>query len=181
MQDANAVPSLAEALAHWHEFYTLLGAASGTLVGLLFVAASVGSGAFSTGRRAPLRVFLSASVIHFSTILVACLIVLAPEQSWLSLGLMIAGCGVFGLAYYGLTWRDMVRDELIKNVDLEDRIWYAVLPVVGYLFETASGVTLAMRLTLGCTALALSVGMLLVVGIHNAWDITVWSITRRRE
>jgi hypothetical protein len=33
----------------------------------------------------------------------------------------------------------------------------------------------------GCMALALSLGLLLVVGIHNAWDITLWSITRRQE
>jgi hypothetical protein len=32
---------LADALAHWHEFYLLLGTAAGTLVALLFVAASV--------------------------------------------------------------------------------------------------------------------------------------------
>jgi hypothetical protein len=40
---------------------------------------------------------------------------------------------------------------------------------------------LASRLDLGCEALALSILVLLVIGIHNAWDITVWSITRTRE
>jgi hypothetical protein len=33
----------------------------------------------------------------------------------------------------------------------------------------------------GFRMLALSWGMLLVIGLHNAWDITVWAITRRRE
>jgi hypothetical protein len=79
-----------------------------------------------------------------------------------------------------------VRDGLNKSIDLEDRVWYLALPVIGYLSETGSGVALAWpsELTLppdlGCAALALSVGMLLVIGIHNAWDITVWTITRRR-
>ena len=172
---------LTEAWGRWHEFYALLGAASATLVGLLFVAASVGSRVFTSGRPAASRVFLSSSVIHFSTILASCLIVLVPIQNWISLGVMIAGCGIFGLGYYGMVWRDMIRDGLIKAIDLEDRIWYAVLPVVGYLAETGSGVTIALRMELGCSALAASVGMLLVVGIHNAWDITVWSITRRKE
>ena len=27
--------------------------------------------------------------------------------------------------------------------------------------------------------LALATGLLLVVGIHNSWDITVWTVTRR--
>ncbi len=180
MNDANHLP-LADALGQWHDFYTLLGAASATLVGLLFVAATVGSGAFTSGRRAASRMFLSASVIHFSSLLIACLIVLAPGQSWRSLGVMVVACGLFGLAYYGVTWRDSVRDGLSKLIEWDDRIWYAVLPVVCYLFETASGVALALRSALGCTALPLSLGLLLIIGLHNAWDITLWSITRRRD
>ncbi len=172
---------LAEALARWHDFYMLLGTAAATLVGLLFVAASVGARVFTGARRAAQRVFLSASVIHFSLILVVCLVLLVPVQNWESLGAMVAACGVFGVGYYSLAWRDTVRDGLSKRIDLEDRIWYAVLPVVGYLCETGAGVLLALELPLGCEALAASMGMLLVVGIHNAWDITVWSVTRERE
>jgi len=181
MQQGNVMRPLVEVLGQWHEFYALLGAASATLVGLLFVAASVGSGAFSGGRPVPLRIFLSSSVIHFSSIVIVCLVVLAPGQSWVSFGAMIAACGIFGVAYYCLTWRDSVRDGLSKSIDLEDRIWYGILPLIGYLFETVSGITLISRMDMGCVALALSMGMLLVVGIHNAWDITVWSITRTRE
>jgi hypothetical protein len=181
MQQVDVMPSLAAVLGQWHEFYGLLGAASATLVGLLFVAASVGSGAFSSSRTVPLRIFLSSSVIHFSSIVIVCLIVLAPGQSWVSFGVMIAGCGIFGVAYYCLTWRDSVRDGLSKSIDLEDRIWYGILPLIGYLFEAVAGFTLLSRMNMGCVGLALSMGMLLVVGIHNAWDITVWSITRTRE
>ena len=181
MTDATQMPLLADAMGRWHDFYTLLGAASATLVGLLFVAATVGAGVFNNVRRAASRMFLSASVIHFSSLLITSLIVLAPGQTWISLGVMIVVCGIFGLAYYGLTWRDAVRDGLSAKIDLDDRIWYAVLPAVGYLFETASGVTLALRVDLGCLALAVSMGLLLIIGIHNAWDITLWSITRRRE
>ena len=175
------MPAPDVALHSWHEFYILLGTAAATLVGLLFVAATVGSGVFSSGRRAPTRMFLSASVVHFSTILVACLILLVPLETWASLGAAIAGCGLFGLGYYAVTWRDTVSDGLNKAIDLEDFIWYAALPVAGYLSATASGIILALSLGLGSTTLALSMGMLLVAGIHNAWDITVWSITRSRE
>jgi hypothetical protein len=160
----------------------LLGTASATLVGLLFVAATVGSGVFSSNRRAPLRVFLSATVVHFSGILAVCLIVLAPLQNWLQFGLLILGCGVFGLVYCGLVWRDTVHDEqLIASIDLEDRIWYLLVPVVGYLLETVTGVALVLRVDAGSTAVAFAVGILLVAGIHNAWDITIWIITRPRD
>ncbi|MCW3476565.1 hypothetical protein [Limobrevibacterium gyesilva] len=170
-----------EALASWHEFYALLGGASATMTGLLFVAASVTSGIFSPGRNAALRVFLSASVVHFAGILAVCLIALAPIRNSALFSLMIAGCGGFGLAYHGVAWRDLVRGGRIASVDWEDRIWYAVLPVIGYLSETGAGVGLAMHVDLGCAILALALGILLVVAIHNAWDMTVWSITRRKE
>jgi hypothetical protein len=170
-----------DALAHWHEFYTLLGTASATMVALLFVAASVGSGAFTSSRRAALRVFLSASVVNFSTILMACLTILAPLASWVVLGSLIMACGLVGLAHTCMALRDTLHDGLFARIDLEDRTWYLVLPMVGYVFVAAAGVTLALQLDQGCEALALSMGMLLLVGIHNAWDITVWSITRRRD
>jgi uncharacterized membrane protein YccC len=55
---------MTDSLVRWHEFYMLLGTASATMVGLLFVAVTVGSGEFS--------------VVHCSGILAVCLIVLAP-------------------------------------------------------------------------------------------------------
>jgi hypothetical protein len=180
MLQQDAMP-VAEAMAHWHEFYSLLGTASATLIGLLFVAATVSSGVFRSDRRAPLRIFLSASVVHFSGILAICLTVLAPLPTWMLFGLLVLGFGVFGLVYCGLIWRDSVRDGLNAAIDWEDRIWYVLVPVVGYLLEVATGAVLALRLDPGCTALALAVGVLMVAGIHNAWDITIWIITRPRE
>jgi hypothetical protein len=32
---------------------------------------------------------------------------------------------------------------------------------------------------LGCDILAAAMGVLLLVGIRNAWDITVWTVMRR--
>ncbi len=58
---------------------------------------------------------------------------MAPLQSQILFGTLIVAGGLFGLAYYGATWRDTVQDGLIKKMDLEDRIWYAFLPVGGYL------------------------------------------------
>jgi hypothetical protein len=171
----------AEALAHWHEFYTLLGTAAGTLVGLLFVAATIASGVFSSGRPAPLRVFLSTSVVHFGDVLVVSLIVLAPIESWILFGAMVLACGLAGIGYYGFVLRDAARDGLMAAIDLEDRVWYAILPVVGYLAETTSGLMLAMHVSAGIVLLAATIAALLLVGIHNAWDITVWTVQRRQE
>src|SRR3954452_21710806 len=90
------MPPLTDSLSAWHDFYYLFGSAAATMVALLFVAASVGSGVF-TGQTAPLRVFLSASVVNFGVILGMSLIALAPEQQWLWFGALVLACGGFGL------------------------------------------------------------------------------------
>ena len=89
--------------------------------------------------------------------------------------------GLVGIAYCGLVWRDAMRDGLSAAIDMEDRVWYVVLPVAIYLCEVASGVMLAVGSAAGGVALAVALTLLLVVGIHNAWDITIWTVTRRRE
>ena len=172
---------LAEALAPWQNFYTLTGTASATLVGLLFVAASVSTGVFTGERRAPMRVFLTASVVNFSLVLATSLILMAPVRDWTWLGAMIIGCGVFGLGYSCLAVRDCARDGLLPRIDLEDRTWYIAGPIIGYLALAGSGVAFVERLDPACLALAASMGLLLAVGIHNAWDITLWSMARRRQ
>lgn len=163
----------------WHEYYTLAGTASATLVGLLFVAASVGSRVWE--RPAALRVFLSATVVHFSSILVISLCVMAPLRSALAYGLLFVCGGLFGVGYCCLVIRDTVRDGLSKSIDLEDRAWYAALPVVGYALMMVAGIALAMGFKPGAIVLAISIGLLLVGGLRNAWDITVWIVTRHQS
>ena len=175
------MPQLENLIRPWHEFYTLLGTASATMVALLFVTASIATGVFTAARRAPLRVFLSATIVHFSSVLAASLVILAPIQSRILLGPLLLACGIFGLAYSLLTWRDTVRDGLSASIDLEDRTWYVLLPIACYLFEIGSGGLILWRTHDGCVGLAVAMSMLLVIGIHNAWDITVWTITRRRD
>jgi hypothetical protein len=172
---------LSQSLAPWHDFYTLLGAASATMIGLLFVAVSVGSGVFTENRRGALRMFLSASVVQFGSVLTGCLLVLAPLQHWMVLGAAVMVCGSFGVVFSAMAWRDVARDGIVVKIDLEDRVWYALAPAIGYLIEVAAGMAMLLRRDAGCTALAVAMGTMLVVAIHNAWDITVWTVTRRKD
>jgi hypothetical protein len=120
-------------------------------------------------------------VVNFGLTLASSLIVLAPLPNGRWLGALILACGLFGLTHAGLAWRDTLKDGLINRIDFEDRVWYLALPILGYLGVSASGALLALESAAGCTALAISVAASLGVAIHNAWDITLWIITRRRE
>src|ERR1700757_932410 len=87
-------------LKQWHDFYSLIGGASATLVALMFVAASVGAGVFKLDQHeVGIRSFLSPTVVHFSAIVVICLIGTVPIETWTSLGVLEAGAGAIGLVY----------------------------------------------------------------------------------
>lgn len=168
-------------LIQWHDFYALIGTASVTLVGLMFVAASIGAGVFTREHQAGIRSFLSPRVVHFSEVLVICLLATIPTQTWLSLGVLQTGAGAIGLAYSGWTWRRMMKHGIIASIDVADRLWYALLPIVAYLLVTAAGVSLLRQSQRSFDILALALILLLLLGIRNAWDMTVWIIDRRQR
>ena len=57
-----------ESLHAWHEFYLLLGTAGATLLALLFVAVSLGTGYLSNKDQRGTRTFMSPVVIHFTSV-----------------------------------------------------------------------------------------------------------------
>jgi hypothetical protein len=52
----------------WHDFFSLVGTAAATLIGLMFVAASVGTGFFTEERQVGLRTLLSPTVVAFGVV-----------------------------------------------------------------------------------------------------------------
>jgi len=167
---------LAKLMQEWHDFYMLIGTAAATLVGLMFVSASIGGGYMTEERRPGIRAFFSPTIFHFAAALVTCLAVLAPMQSWASLGALLLGCGLVGLLYAGWVWRHMARRGF--EIDGEDRWWYAQAPVACHLLVTLAAALLLQQLAAGIYLLAATLALLLLVGIRNAWDITLWVVMR---
>ena len=170
---------VAETLDAWHEFALLLGTAAATLIGLLFVAASFGSGIWQ--RRAAMRVFLSATEVNFATVLAACATTVVPWRQELAAGLCLIAIGSVGLLYSAIAWRDSVRDGLSAHIEWDDLVWYVVVPIGFYLVLAGSGIALALHRSYGCAAMGIALIGLLLTGIHNAWDITVWIVSRPRK
>jgi hypothetical protein len=86
-------------LDEWHDYFMILGTASATLIGAMFVVVSIGIGILSRDRPVTIRVFLTTTVIHLSTVLFGCMLTLVPvlEPHWQAI---IAGvAGLAGVAY----------------------------------------------------------------------------------
>ena len=167
-----------DALRDWHDFYLLIGATAATLVGLMFVAASIGATYFTAEREAGLRAFLTPTVTHFTAIVVACLIVTVPTHDPASFSaLLLAEAGV-GIGYSSRVWLHMRRRGFTSTIDLPDRLWYAASPVASYVMIAAAAVLVLLGAAAALDLLAAALLLLLLLGIRNAWDMTAWMMLR---
>lgn len=173
--------SLDQILLPWHDFYALIGEASATLVALIFVAGSIGAGVFTRAHQAGIRSFLSPTVVHFTTILLVCLLASLPGEDGGVLGTLLACIGAIGLGYSGWVWRRMLRHGIASQIDAVDRLFYALLPIPVHLMIIAAGWELWRRAAFALELLAAALILLLLIGIRNAWDMTVWVIDRRAQ
>lgn len=169
---------LAQALRDWHDFYVLGGTASATLIGLMFVAVSVGVSYFEEKNAAGLRLFLTPTVVHFAAVLVTCLLITVPSQTWGSLGALLLAGSVIGVAYSSWVAIDMRRRRLYQSVDFVDRLWYALTPTAAYVVAMVAAFGLLTHREGALDLLAIGLGWLLLMGIRNAWDMTVWVALR---
>jgi hypothetical protein len=170
-------PNLVSVVRDWHDFYGLVGTASATLVGLMFVVASVGASIFNASQQEPMKAYLTPTVAHFSSLLFICILILIPTQTWLSLSMALGGLGVAGVAYSIRQWI-RVFWTLRSRIDLADRMFYVFIPSLGYLLVAAAPIALFEHWLLSAELIAAALLVLLLAGIRNAWDMTVWIITR---
>lgn len=168
---------LASALREWHDFYILGGTASATLIGLMFVAASIGAGV-SDKNVAGLRLFITPTVVHFGSVLMTALAVAVPIHTWASLGALLLGGGAIGLGYAAWISIGMRRRGFHKGAALIDQLWYVLSPLAGYVAMIAAAVEILARQLAGLDVLALALVLLLLLGLRNAWDMTVWLVLR---
>jgi hypothetical protein len=165
--------SPAELLHDWHDFYILAGAASATLVGLMFVAASIASSIITEEHEPQLRVFFTPTVSHFATVLLTSLWVTIPTHTWLSLGGAIGAGGLAGSIHCGIVVVHLIVRRKFK-LELSDQLFYALVPVLGYVLLLVSAAFLFIRPAAGADLVAAALLTLLLAGIRNAWDMMIF-------
>jgi hypothetical protein len=171
-------PSLSVVLREWHDFYGLVGTASATLVGLMFIAVSIGTTIFNENHRAAVAAFITPTVTHFAAVLFACLVVSMPSHTWLSLGVLLGVGALAGAALSGAVVVQMIIRHRF-SVDLEDRLFYAAAPLAGYVLGlVAVALLFTHQAAVSADLIAAAVLTLLFAAIRNAWDMMVWIVLR---
>ena len=157
----------------WDNFFILAGSAAATMIGLLFVAITVGS-AMSTSRGVyGTRAFLTPTLVHFAGVLFECLVVLAPWPSKWPLGIILGLGGLAGLAY-------QIRVILMqRKIDFASPDWldwtlFAIAPALSSAILIAGAAGLIAEKSFAPYAIAGAITLLLFAGIYGAWDLTLW-------
>jgi len=162
-----------QSLHGWQNFYTLLGEAAATLTGLMFVAASLGARLISDEGEPKVRTFLTPTVVHFSLVLLLAALMNVPTQTRAALTAQLAILGLIG-AGYSLSHlprlRDFGRDGKLSR---QAWAWNLALPLVGALWLGGAALGLSRSVSGALDAAAVGALLLVMVGLHNAWNVTI--------
>ena len=93
--------SFDQTLHDWRDFYVMGGTAAATLVGLMFVFASIGASQLARRNLGAMRAFITPTVVHFGAALFVCLVSIMPGHSERSLGGVLGVGALIGVAYCG--------------------------------------------------------------------------------
>lgn len=169
--------SYSDTLAGWHDFFVTCGAASATLVGLLFVGISLHVRVVAT--HVDVRRLARVTLSTFFTVVVIALVMLIPATTAAFTGL--------GLLVMAIAALFTVVPSIFEGVFTDRRRALprgVVLGRFGLVLLTYLGVGGAGVLFLngdygdGLTALVSIVLLMLVVSVRNTWDLLVTLATK---
>jgi hypothetical protein len=162
----------------WDNFFMMAGTAAATLVGLLFVAVTVGSGLSTSSIVHGTRGFLTPTLVHLGSVLFQTLALLAPWPSAWPIGIILGLGGLMGLAYQinVVVTRHKVGWVLPH---WQDWLPYVGVPALGSASLIVGAVGLIAEKSFAPYAVAGAMVLSLFAGIYGAWDLTLWMIKNR--
>jgi len=163
----------------WHEFYVLVGTSAAALTGLMFVVISISPETIAERPAAGVRAFVTPTMVFFTTALAISALMLVPHLAPAALAALLALASVAGIAY--LLWVRGHHRWRAGKLDAEDWVFFIGLPFLSYILLLVAAIAIWRGSAPGAPMLAFVTALLLVVGIHNAWDLVIWLSQQRRK
>ncbi len=158
-------------LSNWQNFYVIIGSASASLTGLMFVVLTLLAGVRQR-RQLPtdgIATFSSPSVVHFCVALLVTAILSMPWQALWPASLLLGLCGLGGVGYVAIVLRRFLRQMDYQPV-LEDWLWHTAFPLISYLAIVVAAILLPVNPAPVLFVIGAATLLLVFIGIHNAWD-----------
>ena len=160
-------------LNDWSGFFTMTGTAGATLVGLLFVAVTLGTG-LPTARKLDIaHLSLTPALYSFAGVLLQSMVMLAPWRSTLPHGVLFVVMGIGGWIYRSHAVRVRRNLHLKAIHSTLDRIFHNVAPIAASIILTCGGAGLIAGETFAPSAIAGSTTLFLISGIYRTWGETL--------
>lgn len=164
------------ALTAWENFYVILGSSAGALIGLQFVAITLIADlpGIRDGERAS-SAFATPTIIHFGAVLMLAAILSVP---WYGITAAAISWGVLGLAgvIYEIIVARRMSTQTAYSPEFEDLLFHFLLPFSAYTILAASAFAARSHERGALFAVAAAALLLLIIGIHNAWDAVTYHI-----
>lgn len=174
-------------LTVWANFYVIMGAAAGSLTGLMFVVVTLVAGErdrLENVNSVGVGAYSSPTVVHFAIVLLLAALLSAPWRALTPAAIALGLTGVCGLIYALFVTRRLIRAVRANHEYapvLEDWLCYAALPLIAYAALVVAAFLLPQAPTTTLFAVGAAMVMLLCDGIHNAWDIVTFLIFTRPQ
>jgi hypothetical protein len=160
----------------WTAFYQLTGAASASLIGLLFIVATLTSRQ-AEGTTMGVRLFTTPTVFHLALVLIISALALAPLAEAYLAPAAITVCAVAGFVHCVSLAVEIRR--LPNPSHWSDFWYYGAAPVAAYVALGGVAVAAWAGARHAGHALGLVLLALLMLAIRNAWDLITWLAPRR--
>jgi hypothetical protein len=167
-------------LQGWDNFYVIAGSSAAGLTGLTFIVITLAADAHRVSPNG-LRIFITPTIVHFAAVLGAAAFLSMPRQTMFSVSIGSALAGMAGLVYIGVIAVSMCRRMVGYLPVLEDWIWHVILPAIAYGALLAVAFLIWLWPARSMYAIAAAFVLLMIAGIHNAWDIAVWNSLSRQD
>jgi len=170
------------AIDGWENFYVIVGSSAGALIGLQFVVITLIAGRPITRDTAQAgSAFATPSVVHFGLVLLLSAIVSAPWDEITIAAILWGLVGLCGVVYVVIVARRMRRQRVYRPV-FEDWLFHVLLPLAAYTLLAISAYAAPYYARPAPFLVGAAALVLLLIGIHNAWDaITYQVFVRSRQ
>src|SRR6476659_6587621 len=172
---ADASPS---SLVAWESFYVIVGSSAGALTGLQFVVIALIADQRQRATHGQLDAFATPTIVHFCAALLLSAILSAPWPSLGGVAWLLGITGIWGIAYTGIVFIRTRRVAGYKPV-LEDWVWHVTLPFLSYIMLLVGAFALRADPTVALFVIASMAVLLVLIGIHNAWDSVTFIVVER--
>ncbi|MDX1993545.1 MAG: hypothetical protein SF029_14250 [bacterium] len=171
-----------ETLRSWQNFYFMTGGAAATLLGLMFVAMSLGINLVTEENREEIKTFVNPSVFYFTSAFIICGAMLVPFYTPSALMLILLVGGGLGFSRVLVFARRLIRAALTyQDFDPLEWLTQVILPVAAYALIVIAALCYGgQEWRVGFVLLAAAIMMLLVSAIGNTWSLVMWIIHQRQ-